>query len=180
MLAQTPALLATLDGPEHHFSFTNPGYDALVGHRARLGQTAAADAFRKCRRRALLPCSTRYTAPARLCWPRSLHRNSRDPSHGKPRQYYLDFTYQALRDDQGNITGVLAFIVNVTSQVLARQRSRSPAGRRAAPPTSACAARPRVLPIITFTTDATGPYHLHEPAVVQLHRAAYRGGAGRT
>ncbi|WP_345110022.1 sensor histidine kinase [Hymenobacter algoricola] len=41
LLRQSPALIATLEGPEHRFTFTNPGDDALVEDRARLGHALA-------------------------------------------------------------------------------------------------------------------------------------------
>jgi hypothetical protein len=41
ILGQVPALVATLSGPEHRFSFFNEPYQALVAGRAQLGRSVA-------------------------------------------------------------------------------------------------------------------------------------------
>ena len=40
---------------------------------------------------------------------------------GKPEQIFIDVNYQAIRDEQHNVTGVLVFAYDVTEQVVARK-----------------------------------------------------------
>jgi PAS domain S-box-containing protein len=154
ILAQTPALIATVEGPDHRFAFTNAGYDALTEGRARLG------------------------TPLFECFPELLDQNFgavldyvyrtgntvsdqgaaiklTRRATGKPCTYYFDYSYQALRDATGIITGVLGFAVDVTSQVLAdRQAESLQVQVRLAD--LRLRRQAEVLPIITFVTDATG------------------------
>lgn len=154
ILAQTPALIATVEGPDHRFAFTNAGYDAITEGRARLG------------------------VPLFECFPELLEQNFgaildyvyrtgntvsdqgaavklTRRATGKRHTYYFDYSYQALRDATGVITGVLGFAVDVTAQVLAdRQAESLQVQVRLAD--LRLRRQAEVLPIITFVTDATG------------------------
>ena len=123
ILQQSPALIATTEGPDHHFAFTNPGYDALVGHRARLGASVA-------------ECLPEVVAQGFIGLLDGVYRTGEpyegretpvvlQPPGGVPASYYLDFTYQALRGRDGRTTGVLAFAVDVTERVRARQLAQA-------------------------------------------------------
>ena len=122
ILGQVPAAIATFRGPDHRFTFFNADYQAIVAGRARLGATlleavpeVAAQGFV-----ALLdevyatqqPFVSRG-APARLL----------DPATGQLAEHYVDLSYQALRDEQGQSTGILVFVVDVTEGVLARRQA---------------------------------------------------------
>jgi PAS domain S-box-containing protein len=122
ILRQTPALIATLDGPEHRFTFTNPGYDALVDHRAHLGQPVA-ECLPELREQGFIALLDRvYRTGETFVGAEKLVEFANPTGSGK-RRVYLDFTYQALRDNQGAVTGILAFILDVTNRVLARQET---------------------------------------------------------
>jgi len=121
ILRQAPAMLATFEGPDHRFTFTNPGYDALVGHRARLGASVA-------------ECLPEEVAQGFVDLLDGVYRTGRphvgyethvafQPPGEAPVTYYVDFTYQPLTDAQGQPSGILAFIVDVTEQVRARQHA---------------------------------------------------------
>ena len=154
ILAQSPALLATLEGPEHRFTLTNPGYDALVGGRARLGQRVA-DCLPELVEQGFVGRLDVVYRTGESFVGTELLVEFRDPATGEPRPSYLNVTYQALRDAQGGITGILAFIVDVSAQVAARQEAD-------ALQVAVQAADNRLrhlaaaLPIVTFTTDEQG------------------------
>ncbi len=123
ILRQAPAMIATLDGPEHRFAFTNAGYDALVGHRARPGASVA-------------ECLPEVVAQGFIGLLDGVYRSGEpymgyetpiefQPPGGAAATYYLDFTYQPLRDEQGQTTGVLAFVVDATERVSARQQAEA-------------------------------------------------------
>lgn len=154
ILSQSPALIATLEGPEHRFAFTNPSYDALVGHRARLGQPVA-ECLPELEEQgfvALLDGVYQTGEPFRGHErPIALY----DPATDQWQQSYLDFTYQALRNGSRQVTGILVFVVDVSQQVQARREADALQAE-----VQAADQRLRhqaaALPIITFTTDATG------------------------
>ncbi|MDQ2770345.1 MAG: PAS domain-containing protein, partial [Bacteroidota bacterium] len=154
ILAQAPAMIATVEGPEHRFSFINAGYDGLTQGRARLGQPLA-ECFPELLDQGFGStldyvyrtgnAVTEQGAPVQLA----------RYEHGPLRTYYLDYSYQALRDERGVITGVLGFAVDVTPQVLARrQADKLQAQVRVAD--LRLRRQAEVLPIITFITDSTG------------------------
>ncbi|GAB3582408.1 PAS domain-containing protein [Hymenobacter daeguensis] len=122
ILSQSPALIATLEGPDHRFTFTNPNYDALVGHRARLGHRAA-ECLPELEEQGFISLLDEVYRTGRPFIGTDTPIVFQDSAPGPGRLAYLDFTYQALRNEQGQTTGILAFIVDVTKRVLARREA---------------------------------------------------------
>ena len=122
ILGQVPAAIATLAGPEHRYSYFNEGYQALAGNRARLGLRVA-DVLPEIAGQGFLELLDEVYATGQP------HRGTEtaawllDPATGQPRLRYVDFIYQPLLDPQGRIEGILAFIVDATEKVLARERA---------------------------------------------------------
>ena len=123
ILRQSPAVISSTAGPDHRFAFTNPGYDALVGHRARLGVPVA-------------ECLPEMVAQGFIELLDDVYRTGEayvgretlikfQPPGGSAAAYFLDFTCQPLRDSTGEVTGVLAFAVDVTEQVRTRARAET-------------------------------------------------------
>ena len=123
LLLQSPAMIAALTGPEHRFAFTNPGYDALVGHRAAVGRSVA-------------ECLPEVVGQGFIDLLDQVYRTGEphlghetlialQPPGGEPTAHYLDFTYQPLRDADGQTTGVQVFVLDVTERVRARQRAEA-------------------------------------------------------
>ena len=121
LLLQSPAMIAALTGPEHRFVFTNPGYDALVGHRAVPG-------------RSVVECLPEVVGQGFIDLLDQVYRTGEphlghetpielQPPGGEPTVHYLDFTYQPLRDAHGQTTGVQVFVLDVTERVRVRQGS---------------------------------------------------------
>lgn len=158
ILAQVPAAIGTLRGPEHRFTFVNARYQHLMGSRLQVGQAVAeatpevvAQGFTELLDRVYRtgqPVEGKETAVLLT------------PPDGPPVQYYLDFTYQALPDEQGQPQGVLVFAVDVTQQVLARQQAQALQAQLLA------AAQEQAAERLAF-------YHIFEqaPALVALLRA---------
>jgi signal transduction histidine kinase len=122
ILGQVPAAIATLSGPEHRYSFFNDNYLALTGGRAELTQPVTSQlpeleiqGFRSL----LDQVYTTGRAQARTEAPVQLLNTA----SGQLEQYYLDFVYQPVLDDQGQAQGILAFLVNATEKVHARQQA---------------------------------------------------------
>lgn len=122
MFDQSPSFMAMLEGPEHRFAHVNDAYKSLVGDRDLLGLTvaqalpeAAAQGYLR-----LLDDAFR-TGKA--------FRSSRSPfdalqDDGSFRRYYVDFVYQPLTGDDGEVKGIFVDGVDVTPGVLAEEASK--------------------------------------------------------
>jgi PAS domain S-box-containing protein len=124
ILRQSPALIATLEGPEHRFTFTNPAYDVLVGNRARLGARAA-DCLPEMVEQGFIELLDTVYGTGEPFIGQEISLELTNPTTGQPQVYHLDFTYQALQNRQGQIVGILAFIVDVTERVAARRHAEA-------------------------------------------------------
>jgi signal transduction histidine kinase len=124
ILGQSPAMIATLEGPDHRFAYTNPGYDTLVGHRARLG-TPAAECLPEVVDQGFFELLDGVYQTGQPYVGRETPITFQPADGGAPLTYYLDFTYQALVDEHGESTGILAFVVDVTDKVEARRQNET-------------------------------------------------------
>ncbi|MCB2406527.1 PAS domain-containing sensor histidine kinase [Hymenobacter lucidus] len=121
ILGQVPASIATLAGPEHHFSFFNDQYLALTTGRAQLGLTAAEVLPEVVEQGFIELLDQVYATGVPFVGadtPVLLH----DDHAGQTKQHFLDFVYQPLFDENRQIQGILAFIVDVTEKVQARRQ----------------------------------------------------------
>ncbi len=121
ILGQVPAAIATLSGPEHRFTFFNEGYQQLTGGRARLGEPAA-EVLPEVVAQGFIDLLDSVYATGQPFESQAMPVQLLDPITGQETQLYIDFTYQPLTDAQGCTQGILAFIVDVTDKVLARQQ----------------------------------------------------------
>ncbi|QKG58444.1 PAS domain-containing protein [Hymenobacter sp. BRD128] len=122
ILGQVPAAIATLVGPEHRYSFFNENYLALTGHRAQLTHRVA-DQLPEIQAQGFVALLNQvYTS-------RQPHAGAETPvqlldaATGQLEQRYLDFVYQPILTGQGEVQGILAFLVDATEKVRARQRA---------------------------------------------------------
>jgi len=123
LLAQTPAGIAVLRGPEHTFQWVNPDYARLVGRSAEsiLGRTVQ-EAFPEVERQVYVDLlnGVYRTGEPFIGHEVPLHLENSDDDG--PKDLYLNFLYAATRDVRGEIDGVFAHIIDVTDMVRARQR----------------------------------------------------------
>lgn len=124
ILGQVPAAIATLSGPEHRYSFFNEGYQALSGHRTELGRTVA-EVFPEVVAQGFVGLLDQVYATGQPFQGQEMPAQLYDQATGRPEPRFVDFIYQPLTDDQGQTQGILAFIVDVTDKVLARQRAEA-------------------------------------------------------
>ena len=122
ILGQVPAAIATLSGPEHRFTFFNEVYQTIAGQRARLGHTAA-EVFPEVVAQGFIGLLDQVYATGQPFESQEMPIQLHDDADGQPRLRYIDFIYQPLADAQGHTQGILAFIIDVTDKVLARQQA---------------------------------------------------------
>jgi len=122
ILNQVPAAVATLSGPQHHFTFFNEQYQTIVAGRARLGSPLMGVVPEVAAQGFIAILDAVYTTGQpflQAAVPAQLY----DPTTEALVPHYVDLSYQPLLDGQGSITGILAFVLNVTEQVLAQQQA---------------------------------------------------------
>jgi PAS domain S-box-containing protein len=124
ILGQVPAAIATVSGPEHRYSFFNDGYRALSGHRARLGSTVA-EVFPEVVAQGFIGPLDQVYATGQPFKGQETPAQLYDRATGQPELRYVDFIYQPLVAAQGHTQGILAFSVDVTDKVLARQHAEA-------------------------------------------------------
>ncbi len=121
ILGQVPAAIATLTGPEHRYTFFNTNYQALSGNRTGIGQTVA-EVFPEVVEQGFIQLlDDVYTSGEPFIGvetPAQLY----NPETGKTEQKYVDFIYQPLKDERNETIGILAFILDASEKVLARQQ----------------------------------------------------------
>jgi PAS domain S-box-containing protein len=118
LLAQTPAAVAILRGPEHRYDYANAAYRQLFHSRAFMGQAIAeavpeADAYITVLDEVYRTGTPffGYEVPVQLI-----------RAAGQPHQTaYFNFTYAAFRENE-QIVGLSVFAYDVTEQVLAKQQ----------------------------------------------------------
>ena len=158
-LVQAPVGIASTSGPDHVFSLANPHYmEMLFGRRRDLLGKAVRDAVPEVRDQGfieLLDAVYRTgvpfigkEVPLRLLQP-----------DGTDKQFFVNFIYQAMRDDHDHITGILCVVYDVTELVLAR---RTVDERTALLDTIA-----RATPDFIFAKDLDGKMVFANPAIFE-------------
>ncbi len=118
---KAPAFIATVRGPEHVFEMANPAYEQLVGFRDILGKRVrealpevSGQGFFE-----LLDQVYRTGEPyVGNEIPIQLQREDGRP----PEARYVNFVYQPLVENDGQVSGIFVHGFDVTEQVRARQR----------------------------------------------------------
>jgi len=126
LFTQAPAGICILAGPDLVFEFLNPGYQRLVPGRTLLGFPVLE----------VVPelVATGNIALLRQVYETGETREGQDmlipvarPSDGQLEERYFSFVYQARRDEQRRVDGVISFVFEVTEQVHARQAAEASA-----------------------------------------------------
>ncbi len=117
---QAPAVLAILKGPEHVFEFANPAYIALIGGRNPTGKTLL-EAMPEIKGQGFIELlDTVYNTGESFIGTEMPVLV--DKGKGKLENFYLNFTYQAFKNDKGEIEGILVFAYDITEQVNAHKQ----------------------------------------------------------
>jgi signal transduction histidine kinase len=122
IMQQVPAAIATLSGPAHRYSFFNEGYRALAGGRTHLGLPVA-EVFPEVVDQGFIGLLDQVYTTGQPFSGTETPIHLFDAATGQPALRYVDFIYQPLHDAQQQTQGILAFIVEVTDQVVARQQA---------------------------------------------------------
>ncbi|SDY94616.1 PAS domain-containing sensor histidine kinase [Hymenobacter psychrophilus] len=120
LVAEAPALIASLRGPEHVVELANDGFRAIFGGRELVGKTYreaipefAGQPFFDRLDRVYRTGETYHGIDEPVVLDRT--------NSGQLERTFITYTYQATRDVHGRIDGILVFCYEVTDQVMARQ-----------------------------------------------------------
>lgn len=121
ILWQVPAAVATLSGPTHRYTFFNDQYRDLSAHRVELSKTVA-QVLPELVAQGFVSLLDQVYATGQSFSGTDKPVQLLNPATGHIERRYLDFVYQALTDEQGQTQGILAFLVDTTERVVARQQ----------------------------------------------------------
>jgi len=120
LVAEAPALIASLRGPVHVVELANEGFRAIFGGRDLVGKPYR-EAIPEFETQPFFDRLDRVYRTGETYYgidePVILDRTN----SGRLEHTYITYTYQATRDARGQIDGILVFCYEVTEQVLARQ-----------------------------------------------------------
>ncbi len=110
LFQEAPAMICTLTGPQHHISLANPSFRNIVGKKDLVGKTFG-EAFAGEAFQSFLPILDKVFQTGETY-------TGREVSIYNDR--YLNIIFQATRDENRQINGILLFAYEVTDQVSAR------------------------------------------------------------
>jgi PAS domain S-box-containing protein len=123
MFDQSPSFMSMKYGPEHRAEIANPAYYRLMGARDVMGKPVseafpelAGQGFKELLDRAYATGQTHYATAA----PVKIQRVAGQPLEER----FIDFVYQPIRDENGQIVGIFAQGNDVTDRVLAERLAR--------------------------------------------------------
>jgi len=113
MFRDSPSFMAQLDGPDHVFTFANPSYLQLIGHRDVVGKSLG-DALPEIRGQGFIELLDRLYATGESYRGQSVSVTLQRRPGGESEDRLLDLVYQPVRNGAGEVTGIFVEGVDVT------------------------------------------------------------------
>ena len=154
IIDQLPLTITAMEGPDFRFTFLSARARERMGPRVGIGTTVAGS-LPEIAAQGYLKLLQQVVATGQPVLGHEERTTITDPTTGEPREHYNNFGYLPLAGEPGAAPGVLAYSLDVTEQVQARQRSEALLAE-------ARAADQRLrrvtesLPSITFISDQAG------------------------
>jgi PAS domain-containing protein len=104
IFAQSPSFSALLRGPHHRFVLANAAYQQLVG-RPVIGRTVR-EAFPEVESQGFLALLDEVFSTGKPFVGRDVEIVFQPPLGGPPEIRFLDFVYQPIKDEAGNVTSI--------------------------------------------------------------------------
>jgi len=118
---EAPGFITMLSGPDHTFRLANASYRKLMGQRELVGKTVR-EAVPEAGKQGFIDLLDQVYKTGEPHLGRRTPITLLSDGGGPPRPYYLDFVCQAVRDDDGAVSGIFVEGQDVTEHVLAEQR----------------------------------------------------------
>ncbi|MEO6638221.1 MAG: PAS domain S-box protein, partial [Ginsengibacter sp.] len=120
ILSKAPSAIGMMKGADHVFEMTNPVYLKLIGKKNVIGKTFAEARPELIEQGLLNIINDVYTTGIPYANPEMLVKIDKE-GNGKLTEAYVSLVYQAYKNNQGIIEGVLFFANDVTEQILSRK-----------------------------------------------------------
>jgi PAS domain S-box-containing protein len=126
MLRNLPAIVNTMEGPEHRYTYVSAQMRALVGERVQPGRRVA-DALPEISAQGFVARLDEVYRSGEPFTALEQHVDIRNPETGQLEAHYFSFTYQLLPAlaHRPETRGILSFAIDVTEQVRARQQAQA-------------------------------------------------------
>ena len=121
LIAEAPAAICVLSGPDFVYELINPRYQALFSNRLKVGQPLL-EAVPEFRGQPVWYGLKEVYDTGRTHYAHNVPVPVARPDDGVIEQRYFNYIEQARHNEYGDIDGVFVFAYEVTDQVLARQQ----------------------------------------------------------
>lgn len=159
LYSQAPSCMGILKGSNHIYEMANPLYLTLIGKKDIIGKTVK-EVLPELKEQGIFEIlDTVYQTGETFSANEMLMKFDHD-GNGKLVDTYLNFIYQAHRNIDGVIEGILFFANNVTEQVLSRRKIEESKKRYEE--------LIQNLPVATYSCDAEGKIVIYNKAAVAL------------
>jgi PAS domain S-box-containing protein len=122
LFEQAPGFITTLKGPKHIFEFTNGAYRRLFGHRDFIGRTVRA-VFPELHGQGLFERLDQVYATGERFLAQAIPIRFTPPG-APPEEHFLNYIFQPVTDDSGEVTGIFVEGYDVTEQTRAQEALR--------------------------------------------------------
>jgi PAS domain S-box-containing protein len=123
MFARSPSFSALLQGPEHRFVLTNPAYHQLIGHRNVIGLSVR-EAVPEVEGQGFLELLDNAFATGEPFVGKDVKIVLQRTAGGIEETRYLDFVYQPIKDESGNVTSIFVEGLDITDRRATEQALR--------------------------------------------------------
>src|ERR1700677_2229910 len=128
MFFQSPSFSALLSGPDHRFVLTNPAYQQLIGHRDVIGLTVR-EAVPEVERQGFIDLLDGVFATGKAFVGKDVEIVLQRSAGGPAETRYLDFVYQPIKDEAGNVTAIFVEGVDITDRHISEAALRNSEAR---------------------------------------------------
>jgi two-component sensor histidine kinase len=123
LFRQTPSFMAMASGVDHTFVLTNNAYQRLIGGRDVVGKTVA-DGLPEVVEQGFVGLLDRVFASGKAHIGAGTRVMLELPGEAEPKEHFLDFIYQPIRNSAGEVTGIFMEGQDVTERMRGEQHLR--------------------------------------------------------